>query len=144
MPLERIPYQGPETFLEFYKKNAGLGDKLFRDQAKQMTEAVYLLDRIFKETIIYGVSSHLSIGLIPEKTGNQPKVRIHNIGLKDYFYVSYAIPKEIAPWDHAWVEGKQVSLEELEKYILLAMKRSEAWDDENSELSKLYAKNGID
>ncbi len=142
MPLERIPYQGVETFLEFYKKNATMGDELFHKKTEHMTNAVHLINKIFTETVLYGETSHLRIGLIPNETENQPKVRIANIGFKEYYYVSYEIPKEIAPWDHAWVEGKQVSFEELEKYILLAMKKSEAWD-ENPELNKLYAKNGL-
>lgn len=142
MPLERISYQGVETFLEFYKKKATMGDELFRKKTEHMANAVRLINKIFKETVLYGETSHLRIGLIPNETENQPRVRIANIGFKEYYYVSFALPKKIAPWDHAWVEGKQVPFEELEKYILLAMKRSGAWD-ENPELVKLYVKNKV-
>ncbi len=139
MPLERVSYQGPETFLEFYKKEAAIGDDLYRKKSELMANAVHIINKIFEETVLYGETSHLRIGLVPDATENQPKVRIDNIGLKEYYYVSFAIPQRIAPWDHAWIEPKQVSFEELEKYILLAMKRSEAWD-ENPELTELYRK----
>jgi hypothetical protein len=141
MPVKKVSYQGGKDLLDFYIDNSQTGDEIHRLRAKNMIKTLELLEQLFKDFTIYAVTSHLSLVLSPYDDDNC-KVKIWNLGPEDWYTVGFELPKDKAPWKNAWVEGKMVSFNELEQYILIAMNESQAWSKSN-EFNTLYQQKSI-
>lgn len=137
MPIKNVSYQGGKDLLDFYIEHSQSGDKIHRLRAKNMMKAFELLEQLFKDFTVYAVTSHLSLVLSPYDDENC-KVKIWNIGPENWYTVGFELSEEKSPWKNAWVEGKMLdSFDELERYILIAMKESEAWKD-SKKFNELY------
>ncbi|MGB0932275.1 MAG: hypothetical protein ACPGVB_15955 [Chitinophagales bacterium] len=144
MPITHTEYQTKETLYDFYESHSKESSQQHREAAKNMIKVLGLLNHLFPKTLLFGMTSHLRLVLMPSEpteTDDMWKVIIENIGLEDYYYIQYRLPKELEPWENAWVTRgiQNTSFADLEKYILTAMDESGGWTD-NEELKQRLTK----
>ena len=60
-------------------------------------------------------------------------------GKRNEYYIEYQMTADKQPWPDAIIKGGTTSLDELRKYIIIAMYESKGWSDSN-ELRELYEK----
>lgn len=85
------------------------------------------LNDIFKETVIWGLTSHFHLLLMNvDYPGAKHYVRITSGGLGEY-YLEYAIPVDQQPWPDAFVKGEAKSLEQAVNYVLIGLRESRGW-----------------
>jgi hypothetical protein len=132
MPLLQHPDQARENLRSFYTQDQWTG--AYREMADSMLAFLDMMDELFPETMIWGMTSHLRIGMMsaPEQTNWHIIVAPHT---GNSFFVEYLLPEAKAPWDNAWVRGEADNFESLKKYTLIAMKESGFWEG-NKEVAK--------
>lgn len=135
MPLIRCSAQKNITLEAFYKEFIPDESDTIEDIGTPMIDVIHLINRLFKDTVIYGLTSHATLLL-----HNQDEVLgSWLVSLVGYvsrlekkvmeYYIEYVMPPDIAPWPGALVRGRVTTLEELEKYLIIAMKASGGWSD---------------
>jgi uncharacterized protein YjgD (DUF1641 family) len=137
MPTIRCSEQKRLTLDEFYKEFIPDKVKTFADVGTPMLNVLKLLDETFKETKIYGLTSHATLLLLNEDSSLSPWFVALN-GLEDEYYIEYAMTPDKQPWTNAKVKGGTKSLAEPKKLIVIAMTESGGWTD-SKELDKLYS-----
>lgn len=135
MQIKRCSDQSSKTLEEFYiflsKQNA-----YYIDVAKQMLAFIELINQLFKETLIWGLTSHERLVLLNEdNSAAAMSVIIYSIGKSEYYF-EYLIPGAKKPWENAYVTGQANSIENAKRYLLIAMNESEGWSN-NDELKQL-------
>lgn len=103
--------------------------------SRAMIELTNLINQIFKDTQIWGLTSHLRLILLTENRWNSKAHVIISYGSEGYHF-EYAISDEKCPWPNAHVRGYSKSLEEAKKYLAISMNESGAWKG-NEELINL-------
>lgn len=136
MPLIKCSDQKQQTLEEFYTWLVPDKITTFADLGTPMLKVLKLLNETFKDTVIYGLTSHSSLILLSKDTYRSPWYVAIN-GLDTEYYIEYLIPENKQPWPNAYVKGSTTSLDELKKYIIIAMTESKGWEDSN-ELKKMY------
>ena len=136
MPIRRSSDQGSETLEEFYIQFSKTGTSQYADVAKKMLTLIEMINQTFKETQLWGLTSHTRL-IIQSEDSSESKwfVIIENVGTDD-FYFSYLMPVDKRPWEGARVQGQAESIREARSFMLIAMKESEGWQG-NIELEKL-------
>ena len=136
MPIKRSPDQENQTLEEFYNKFLETGTNQYVDIAKKMLALIEIINQTFKETQLWGLTSHTRL-IIQSEDSSESKgfVIIENVGTDD-FYFSYLMPVDKRPWEGARVQGQAESIREARSFMLIAMKESEGWPG-NIELEKL-------
>lgn len=107
-----------------------------------MLQLIEVIDKLFKQTLIWGLTSHARLILQnADDSASDWYVTLSSSG-SEYYHVEYLLPVEKQPWSNAQVQGNVQSLAELEKYLLIAMRESEGWVG-NEELSRLLAERNL-
>lgn len=97
-----------------------------------MLQLIEVINSIFKETVVWGLTSHYRLVLqtIDESRAEWYVIVASSVG---YYYFEYLLPASKQPWENAYVRGEAYSLEEAKRYLLIAMRESGGWSD-NEEL----------
>ncbi len=139
MPIQRCSAQAMQSLKEYYEH---LRDDRLPDIGIGMLELLDLVDEMFQETKIFGLTSMMGLLLFAEDDVPFPwYVKISSFGIRDYHF-EYLLPEEQAPWPHAFVRGEARNLADAKNYLLIAMHRSQGWKN-NPELKRLLKENNI-
>ncbi|MGB3008145.1 MAG: hypothetical protein WBC06_16645 [Chitinophagaceae bacterium] len=128
---------------EFYKSFIPDNVNTFADVGSPMLSVLELINETFKETTIYGLTSHTTLLLLNKDSSLSPwYVGINGLetapnGQRNEYHIEYLMQSDNQPWSNARVQGGTTSLDELRKYIVIAMIESKGWTD-SDELKKLY------
>lgn len=136
MPLIRCSEQKRQTLEEFYTEF--IPDKVnkFADGGTPMLKILELINTTFTQTVIYGLTSHATLLLLTENSSlSQWYVALN--GLENEYFIKYSMTIEKQPWADAKVTGVTTSLDELKRYLIIAMHESGGWSF-SSELKSLY------
>lgn len=108
----------------------------YTDIGNKMLDLLKVINDTFKDTVIYGLTSHARL-ILQNADGWEADcyVVISSDGMKEYRF-EYQMPISKRPWPHAYVIGIATSLEQVKQYLLIAMRESEGWVD-NAELESL-------
>jgi hypothetical protein len=136
MPLIRSSEQKRLTLEEFYKEFIPDKVKTFADVGTPMLNVIKIINEIFKETKIFGLTSHATLMLLNDDSSTSPWFVALN-GVQDEYYIEYLMTPDKQPWPNAKVKGGTKSLDEIKKLIIIAMTESGGWTN-NKELEKLY------
>ena len=141
MPIKRSSAQAGQTLEEFYSDLTKEGNKITTiDTGKSMLLFIDMINKIFRETMIWGLTSHYRLVIQAKEQWNSDwYVIVYCIGTHEYYF-EYLMPLEKRPWPYATVNGTAQSLNEAKNYLLIAMVESEGWMN-NSELKNLVAGN---
>jgi hypothetical protein len=136
MPLIRCSEQKRLTLERFYKEF--IPDKIntFADYGTPMLKVLQIINETFKETTIYGLTSHATLLLLNEDSSLSPWFVALN-ALEDEYYIEYLMPSEKEPWPNAKVKGATKSIDELRNFLIIAMTECKGWI-ENKELIRIY------
>lgn len=143
MPLIRCSEQKRLTLEEFYKEFIPNKIETFADVGTPMLNVLKLINDTFKETTIYGLTSHSTLLLLNRDSSLSPWfVALNGLktslnGQSNEYYIEYLMTSDKQPWPDAIVKGSTTSLDELRMYIIIAMNESKGWSD-NNELRELY------
>lgn len=143
MPLLRCSEQKRCTLEEFYKEFIPTETDTFANVGTPMLNIVGLINDSFKETIIYALTSHATLLLMNQDNSLSPWFVALNgletsaIEQRNEYYIEYRMTTDNQPWPNATVKGGTTSLDELKKFIIIAMTESKGWSDSN-ELNDLY------
>jgi len=138
MPIITNSDQKSKTLKEFYqeltKEEAQFHEKQI---GKSMLSFISLVDEMFMDTILYGLTSHYR--LVIQKTDNwrdEWYVVVYADG-NNTFQFQYRMSEIKSPWRDATISGRANSIEEAKQYLIIAMKESEGWKN-NEELNNHY------
>ena len=92
-----------------------------------MLDLISRLRSLPDERPVFGKTSLHRLGLLAEDTSESPWFVIISANDKQNYFVEYLMPKTLAPWRNAYVQGPAGSEDEAVKMILIAMERSEGW-----------------
>ncbi len=143
MPLIRCSEQKRLTLEEFYKEFIPNKIDTFADVGTPMLNVLKLINDTFKETTIYGLTSLATLLLLNRDSSMSPwLVALNGLetspnGQRNEYYIEYLMSTDKQPWPDAKIKGGTTSLDELRKYIIIAMFESKGWPDSN-ELTELY------
>jgi hypothetical protein len=145
MPLIRCSEQKRLTLEEFYKEFIPNKAGTFADVGTPMLNVLRLINDTFKETAIYGLTSHATLLLLNKDSSLSPWfVALNGLatspsGERNEYYIEYVMTSDKQPWPDAIIKGGTTFLDELKNFIIIAMTESEGWTDSN-ELKTLYHK----
>lgn len=145
MPLIRCSEQKRLTLEEFYKGFIPNKNDNFVNIGTPMLNVLKLINDTFKETTIYGLTSHTILLLLNRDSSLSPwfvalnGLETSSNGQRNEYYIEYLMTSDKQPWPDAKIKGGTTSLDELRKYIIIAMNESKGWTDSN-ELRTLYDK----
>src|SRR5687768_8618256 len=132
MPIRRCSEQKDKTLEEFYAEFIPDKNQFWADVGTSMLNVTKLINETFKQTTIYGLTSHATLNFLTQDNSlNDSLVSINSSG--DEFYIEYLMTESDRPWPNARVKGSTQSLDELKKLIIIAMTESQGWT-ESSEL----------
>ncbi len=137
MAIERCSDQKSQTLREFYEDmKKDKSNPMLETKGQAMLDFLDMIDENFKETRIWGMTSHDTL-VLQAKDGWESDwfVAVNNIGTKEYYF-EYRMPKDKTPWPYAIVKGMAPTFTDSAKYLAIAMKESEGWPD-NKEVNKL-------
>jgi hypothetical protein len=137
MPITVCTKHSKKSLIELYKE-LGEYDKnpVWKIRSSAMIELINLINENFKNTQIWGLTSHDRLVLLTENNWESNWfVIINNIGNHEYYF-EYLIPEYKSPWRNGTVKGVAQSLNEAKKYLAIAMNETEGWKG-NVELEKL-------
>lgn len=143
MPLIRCTEQKSQTLEEFYRELIPDKVKTLPDLGTPMLKVLKLINETFRETTIYGLTSHSTLVLLDKDSSLRPwYVSLNGIqsspdGERNEYHIEYLMPRDKQPWPGAKIKGGATSLEQLRRYIVIAMTESNGWT-ESEELDRLY------
>ncbi len=143
MPLIQCSDQKRESLEDFYKSLIPDKVNTFADVGSPMLNVIKLINDTFKETTFYGLTSHATLLLLNKDSWQSTWfVALNGLetapnGQRNEYYIEYLMTADKQPWADAKVKGGTTSLEELKKYIIIAMTESNGWTN-SIELKKLY------
>jgi hypothetical protein len=143
MPLRRISDQKSQTIEEFFQQLVEeQKDIPWKTSGKVMLELIERLNNLFKEEVIWCLTSLYRLVLLAEDSWQSPWYIIISCYESGEFIIEYLIPDSEKPWDGARVCGGATSINQLEKYILIAMQNSGGWQNNSvvQEFQKLLKK----
>ncbi len=142
MPISRSSEQSSKTLKEFYQEVAKWAKAPGVGQG--MLELLAMINGMFKETQLYGLTSHYRLCIQAEDDWTAPWYVVV-VGSRFeklcHYTIEYLLP-ENPPWPHASVRGEARSLADAKNYLLIAMHRSQGWKN-NPELEELLKENGL-
>lgn len=147
MPIKRCTEQSSGTLEEFYLRFSQNDESYFVDVGKSMLRFIDVVDRLFKKTLIWGLTSHANLLLQNTDDSASPcyvVIRCSEFSAPDLneYYFEYLIPADKRPWENAYVTGKAASWAHVENYLLIAMRESKGWVG-NEELDKLLTERNL-
>lgn len=109
---------------------------------KNMLAFIDLINQTFIDTKIWGLTSHAHLVLqTTDKWDDDWYITINCIGTNEYYF-EYRLPVDKSPWENATVKGVAKDMNEAKRYLLIAMRESEGWKD-NQELKELLSTNHL-
>ncbi|WP_299261859.1 hypothetical protein [uncultured Aquimarina sp.] len=137
MPISVCKNHSSKSLIEIYKEVAYYNENpVWKIKSKEMINLIELINILFKDTQIWGLTSHDRLVLLSENNWESRwHVIIENIGSKE-FYFEYLMPENKSPWENGIVKGVAGTISEVERYLAIAMRESEGWND-NLELENL-------
>jgi hypothetical protein len=135
MPITRSSEQSSRTLEEFYTELAETSSASFANAGKEMLHVLDLINTTFKQTQLWGLTSHARLILRNTDDFGSDSLVIVN-GFAGEYYIEYLLPPNKRPWNYAYVHGTATSLDELRQYLVIAMTESGGWPD-NEELRQL-------
>lgn len=143
MPLIRCSEQKRKTLEEFYKELIPDRVNTFADVGSAMLNVLRLINDTFKETKIFGLTSHATLLLLNKDSSLSPWFIALNgfetapNGQRNEYYIEYLMTPDKQPWSDARIKGSTSSIDELKKYLIIAMIETRGWTD-SEELKRLY------
>ena len=126
MALKRISDQKSLAIEAFYLKFYARSD---RPDELPMLSFIKMFNELFGEPTIWCLTSMGRLVLLNQDEWKSDWfVIIHGFSENEFSF-EYLMPKAQSPWNHATVKGEADSLEEAKKYLLISMKESGGWDD---------------
>lgn len=139
MPIIRRSEQKRQTLEDFYKEFIPKPEDAFGDAGTPMLEVLEFLNVCFKNTVIYGLTSHSHLLLFNNNKSEDYYVSL--VGYKSKYYnefiIEYLLPSDKSPWKDAVVKGGTAELEDFKKMIIISMTESGGWKD-NPELEDRF------
>lgn len=139
MPIIRCSEQKTQTLEDFYKEFIPKPEDAFGDAGTPMLEVLEFLNVCFKNTVIYGLTSHSHLLLFNNNKSEDYYVSL--VGYKSKYYnefiIEYLLPSDKSPWEGAVVKGGTAELEDFKKMIIISMTESGGWKD-NPELEDCF------
>ena len=137
MPITVCKGHSKRSLLDIYKGIADYDNNpVWKNKSDAMINLIFLINQIFVDTQIWGLTSHDRLVLLSENNWDSRwHVIIGNIGSEEYYF-EYLIPEHKSPWRDGIVKGVAASIEEVKEYLGIAMKESEGWKG-NVELENL-------
>ena len=108
MPLVRCSDQARESLRDHYSKDSNGGNSI--DPAQLMISIIDKLDEIFKETIIFGLTSIKDLNLLAYDSYKTDWFVTFIARSESEIYVEYLLPLEKRPWPFAKVKGEAKSV----------------------------------
>jgi hypothetical protein len=114
---------------------------------KGMLRLIDMIKKLFKETLIWGLTSHARLLLLNTDGSASPWYvamvgsSLEITGIPDYQF-EYLVPADKQPWANAQMKGEAANLAEAERYLLIAMYESQGWEG-NKELNRLMVERGL-
>ncbi|MBC7865884.1 MAG: hypothetical protein IAF38_23115 [Bacteroidia bacterium] len=139
MPIKRCSDQKRQTLEEFYSEWASSESDTSSGIGKCMLSIIEFINVTFKETQIYGLTSHAHLLLRPIDNWTEVDWFVAFVSNGKDFHIEYRVPKNKQSWENAKVTGEAKSFEKFKKFLIIAMTESEGWT-ESQELKKLYLK----
>ncbi|KFF19665.1 hypothetical protein [Chryseobacterium sp. JM1] len=142
MPIVRRFEQKKATLEEFYKEFIPKPEDQIGDGGTPMLEVMESINSMFKETVLYGLTSHASLLLFNNDHKDSDYYIVINAFRSNYYgeyRIEYVIPGNDSPWKGATVNGASRTLAEFEKMIIISMYKSGGWKN-NIEVENLYQK----
>lgn len=131
MPIKRCSAQKNISLEDFYIELSKSSSDRYIVIGKRMLDVIKLINSIFIETDLIGLTSHERLLILVEDNWKSSwYVNIGNIGT-DKYQIEYLMPKQKEPWSNATVRGEAKNIQDLKCYLLTAMERSEAWKGNN-------------
>lgn len=140
MPIVRRFEQKKGTLEEFYKEFIPKPEDQIGDGGTPMLEVLESINTNFKETVLYGLTSHASLLLFSNDHEDSDYYIVINAFRSNYYgeyRIKYVIPENDSPWKGATVNGSSRTLDEFEKMIIISMYKSGGWKN-NIEVENLY------
>lgn len=139
MPIIRRSEQKRKTLEDFYRELIPNSEDTFGDAGTPMLEVLEFLNISFKDTVIYGLTSHSHLLLFNSDKSEDHCVSI--VGYKSKYYnefiVEYVLPSDKSPWRGAVVRGSAAEMEDFKKMIIVSMTESGGWKS-NPELEEYF------
>jgi hypothetical protein len=135
MPIIRNTDQKSKTLIEFYselKNDTGIVSK---GAGTLMLNWIYRINSEFKETEIWGLTSHYHLILQNKNDYTSKTYVILTTGMDEY-HIEYLIPNESKPWENAFVKGATKSLDKAMKMLKISMLNSKGWN-KSTELNEI-------
>ncbi len=131
-----------KTLEEYYTEiSKDKSNSVWAERRRNMLKFIEIINDNFKETEIWGLTSHSRLVLQTEdKWDSEWFVIIEALGHEYYF--EYLLTDDKKPWENATVKGVTRNLADAKKYLLISMKESGGWKD-NLELKRLLEEIGI-
>lgn len=143
MPIKRNSHQNNITLEEFYLDLSATSANAYIDVGKEMLLFIEMINQTFKETLLWGLTSHARLVIQNVDYWNADwLITVSNIGTKEYYF-EYLVPENQQPWPNATVRGEARTLADAKKYLLIAMRECGGWI-ENVELKRLLEENNLD
>jgi hypothetical protein len=127
MHLTGCQDQKSKTLDEFYTEVSQQDHQVCREGGKAMLDLITRLRALPDQRRVYGLTSHHRLCSLAEDTYQSRWLVIISALDKRNYYVEYLMPKDVAPWSHAYVRGEARSEDEAVQMVMTAMEKSEGW-----------------
>ena len=121
----KIPF---DKFYDESKDSSNLGVRL---EVKAMIDLVACLRALPDNRIVYALTSHFRLCLLPKDTGAPPWPVVVSALCDHEYYVNSRMPENLAPWRAAHIAGTAHSAEEAARWVIIAMEKSGAWNHDS-------------
>ena len=131
------------TLEDFFKSLIPNNIETFANIGSPMLIVLDIINGFFKETEIYGLTSHGTLLLLNKNSSLSPwfvsikGIKTNPNNERNEYQIEYLMTKDKQIWENTTVSGTTTSLDKLKKLIIIAMTESEGWKD-NIELENLY------
>lgn len=126
MPIITSKSQASKDLREFYSEAAMDSDFRIKEIGKAMLEWIERIELALPDLEIWALTSHYRLVLMASET-YRGDWSVIIIGQKGNYRVDYLIPKEDAPWNHAYITGETSDFEEALNMSLIGIEKSGAW-----------------
>lgn len=127
MPIRRNTDQKSKTLIQFYSDLKNDSNVVSKGVGTLMLNWIDRINSEFKETEIWGLTSHYHLFLQTENDNTSQTYVILTTGMDEY-HIEYLIPKESEPWENAYVKGATKSLDEAMIMLKIAMRNCKGWN----------------
>jgi hypothetical protein len=114
------------TLEQFYGELVGSDDNVSRSVGEAMLRLLQELHSCPAHHEAWGLTSHYHLCLLAEDCYETPWL-VRVIGSGSQYRIEYLLPKTMAPWPNAYVQGEASSPEQAINMVLIGMVRSEGW-----------------